>query len=266
MTIAKVRITSSVITDDVIFSRLYEMIAYLHRYDGSLNIEVIERRKQTINGLFKYDNTPLIVITKDVPVVYYSPQQKLFYHENTARFKLKRLKKNGEIPPLISALLKSVNDPENLDAHIYISEGMMGVGNDLMLIINAMPNAIVDTYERDLLTFIIISSGIMYYYDKDVTSRIHFNYGSVETYLENITQTHTLYLDPMFNESIEQNSGIQVLTEYASSTEKSVLHTLINSSKSAVLKAPTNSSLFKELNLKTCVRKSATTQFGIKKP
>jgi len=254
-TVNKVRITSPVKTDDVIFLKMEKAAAELRVLESELSIELVERRKMTIKDFFKNDDSPVIVIGQKLPVLYFSADDKIVYHENTMNFKLKRFNKYREVPPLIDIM------PVSLNEQAVIVDATMGMGNDLMLMVQLMKQAEFHAYEINPLIYFVIKHGIQQYYDNDLTKRIHFHYGSAAD--EVIANADVVYVDPMFETTVSQQSGMQVLSRYTTRHDHDHLMDIVQRARCVVLKAHFRSPLFKRYGFQVTVRRSSKSHFGI---
>lgn len=201
----KLRITSSVVIDDVILHHMKWVENDLLNYPN-LDIKWIKRKKQTIKQLFQNDNTPLIVIEHTGPKLYFSPNDKIFYHENTSRVKLKNIANHHQLPPLISCINK------NKDDVFEFVDCTTGLGNDLTLVANYYTQSSIIAFEKDIYTHLIVKWGI-YFYDKVLYDRIKFIYGSIQYVDINVFEADVIYLDPFYEETVDV-SNINVLVNH----------------------------------------------------
>ncbi|TDM13252.1 class I SAM-dependent methyltransferase [Macrococcus lamae] len=257
--VSKVRITSPVKTDDVIFLMMKQAYSELQSLELDLSVEIIPRRKRTIKELFKNDSSPVIVISHHMPVLYFSAEEKVFYHENTMRFKLKRFNKYGDLPPLIEILPVASSDA------VTIVDATMGMGNDLMLMAHILIAAEFHAFETHPLIYFVIKEGIVKYHAADITERITFHYGSaVRNSL--VSTADIVYADPMFETTIGQNSGMQVINrQITTEHNEQLVSELVKSSQCIILKAHFRSQLFVQFGFDVIIRKSSKSHFGILK-
>ncbi|UTH12833.1 class I SAM-dependent methyltransferase [Macrococcus equipercicus] len=253
--VSKVRITSPVKTDDVIFLMMKQTQAELALLVPDMAIERVTRRKQTITELFKTDDSPVIVISRQLPVLYFSADEKIVYHENTMNFKLKRFHKYGEVPPLIAVM------PVELTSRAVIVDATMGLGNDLMLMAHMLKSARFHAFEAHPLIYYVIKEGIIRYYSEELTGRITFHYGTACDDI--VAASDVVYADPMFETTISQDSGMQVLTNHVQQADHDFLAALIVHAPCVILKAHFRSPLFQQYGFQVAVRKSSKSHFGI---
>ncbi|TDM04235.1 class I SAM-dependent methyltransferase [Macrococcus carouselicus] len=251
----KVRITSSVKTDDVIFSHIEKAEDELQKMGQS--VEVIRRDKKTIAELFRESDVPLIVISHHLPLLYFDSSSKIVYHENTMRFKLKAFDKRGELPPLVNLMAVP------LDSALQIVDTTMGMGNDLMLMASMLKNCQFHAYEQHPLIYFVISQGIKQFHPA-LSERIQFHYGTADSAILRIADI--VYADPMFEETVDQQSGMEVLHQVISYDDNaSFIRYLLQYSRLVILKAHFRSPLFEEFGFDVQLRKSTKSHFGIKK-
>ncbi|GGB06011.1 hypothetical protein ERX37_02795 [Macrococcus hajekii] len=254
-TVSKVRITSPVKTDDVIFSNIQRAAEQLKEI--GVEVEVISRMKKTINDFFKESTIPLIVISHQLPLLYFDSTSKIVYHENTGKFKLKAFYRRGEIPPLIQMMARP------LDTGLSIVDSTMGMGNDLILMATILEKSEFHAYETHPLIYFVISEGIKQFHP-ELSARITFHYGLADQKV--LQQADYVYADPMFEETIPQQSGMEVLHDFAEQMDStSFIRYLTDYSDIVILKAHFRSPLFQHFNFDVQPRRNTKTHFGIKK-
>lgn len=256
-TVSKVRITSSVKVDDVIFSAVKRAAQQLKELEPHMDIEIVSRKKKTIKELFKTEETPVIVVSHQLPILYFSPSEKIVYHENTMRLKVKQYEQTGVLPTLIHVINQQVEEPKT------IIDCTMGMANDLMLLALMYPDTQLYACEQHPLLFYVISEGILQFYDESVISNIHFYYGSALNI--DIEAADVIYMDPMFEQSINQTSGVHILAQHIDDDAAELVEGMAGKGTVSILKAHYRSSLFELYDFKVDVRKTSSHQYGIKK-
>ncbi|ULG70984.1 class I SAM-dependent methyltransferase [Macrococcus brunensis] len=254
-TASKVRITSPVKTDDVIFSHIEKAADKLSAI--GVKVEVLARGKKTIKDFFRISDVPLIVISHQLPQVYFDSESKIVYHENTTCFKMKAFERRGELPPLIDMMQVNINDRHT------IVDTTMGMGNDLVLMATVLRNSYFHAFETHPLVYFVISEGIVQHHP-ELKGRIIFHYGSADS--ERLKSADIVYADPMFEETIAQQSGMAVLHRIVPSDHnEDFVRYLLKYSRCLILKAHFRSPLFDRFGFEVQVRRSTKSHFGIKK-
>ncbi|TDM15423.1 class I SAM-dependent methyltransferase [Macrococcus bovicus] len=254
-TATKVRITSPVKTDDVIFSHIEQAAGKLRAI--GVEVEIVTRGKKTIRDFFRVDATPLIVISHQLPQLYFDSDSKIVYHENTTRFKIKAFERRHEMPPLIDIMQVETSD------RLTIVDSTMGMGNDLVLMASVLTQSHFHAFERHPLIYFVISEGIGQHHPA-LQERIVFHYGTADA--ECLQAADIVYADPMFEETIDQQSGMAVLHRVLpESRNEDFIRYLVKYSRCLILKAHFRSPLFERFDFDVKVRKSTKSHFGIKK-
>lgn len=256
----KLRITSSVVIDDVILCHMNWVKKDILHYPN-VEVEWVKRKKQTIKQMFQLDNTPLIVIEHTGPKLYFSPNDKIFYHENTSKVKLKNIEKHNQLPPLISCINK-----DKIDSFEYV-DCTTGLGNDLSLVANYFKSATIKAFEKDIYTHLIVKWGI-YFYDKDLYERIQFIYGSIQESDINVFDADIIYLDPFYEDTIDV-SNINVLVNhvrtdgYKKQNDALMSYLMQNIRHKLILRGHYQSDLFIKYPFERLIQKRSKTHYGV---
>lgn len=265
MTTAKyhLRITTCVKPDALMLNYLNHIVNDIKKYED-VSFEVINRRKLTINNLFDVSTTPVLVIQKTGVVLYTTSNNKIFYHENTTRVKYKAYLSGDHIPPLVEL----VQDP-SINANIII-DATTGMGNDLILMALTMPDSTFYAFEENFYIHFAIKWGIQFHYhelydgDLDI-ARIHFVYGSVAEHLSRLKEADIVYLDPMYEETVETSNIASLVHVVAHNIEgdRLLLNTIFEHvTGKVILRAHFKSSLIHDYQFIMNVRKQTKTHYG----
>lgn len=259
----KLRITTCVKPDSLILNYLEDIISDINSY-SEVAYEVIDRRKLTIKNLFEGDTTPVLVIQHSGVILYTSIENKIFYHENTTRVKYKAYVTGNHVPPLIELI-----QDESISSEIII-DATTGMANDLILMALTMDDSIFYAFEDNFYIHFAIKWGVQFYFNEIANykldlSRIHFIYGNVVNHIDILRQAQIIYLDPMYEETVEA-SNIASLVNVVSHDIKSdrmLLNTILEHfSGKVILRAHFRSSLIREFQFIMNVRKQTKTHYG----
>ncbi|MCE4957026.1 hypothetical protein [Macrococcoides caseolyticum] len=227
-------------------------------------VKLIPRKKRTIKQLFESDCTPLIVVLQSGIVLYTDENNKIFYHENTTKVKYKAYLNEHVTPPLIQLL----ND-DKIDNGIII-DATTGLANDLTLMTKFFPQSTFYAFESNFFIHMAIKWGFIFYYNELVqneidTSTIHFIYGSVEQHQAILQSSEVIYIDPMYEETID-TSNIASLVNFISYTpdrDAQLLDTIFKKfSGKIILRCHYKSQLIEKYQFNMQVRKYSKTHYG----
>lgn len=259
----KLRITTCVKPDNVILKYLKDIISDIKSY-SDVTYEIVDRRKLTIKNLFEDDHTPVMVIQQTGIVLYTSAENKIFYHENTTRVKYKAYLSGNYIPPLVELL-----QDESVSSDIII-DATTGMANDLILMTLTMEASIFYAFEDNFYIHFAIKWGVHYYYNviapnKLELSRINFIFGSVVNHIDILKRANIIYLDPMYEETVE-TSNIASLAKVVShdiECDRRLLDTIFEHfTGKVILRAHFKSSLIRDYQFIMKVRKQTKTHYG----
>lgn len=257
------RITTCVHPDAFILNYVDQIINDIKSYSGT-TYEVITRKKHTIKQLFETSDARLLVVLHTGIVLYTNANNKIFYHENTTRVKLKAYEKQDYTPPLIQ-LVKDGRESPNV-----IIDATCGMANDLILMARVFPDCTFYAFEYDFFIHFAIKWGVWFHYREinkqlSLIDSIQFIYGSVTAHPNLFNAAQIVYLDPMYEQTIE-TSNIATLANFVDNSEEANQHLLdeiMNSFQGRlILRAHYKSPLFHKYPFEKVIQKRSKTHFG----
>ncbi|WP_221564773.1 class I SAM-dependent methyltransferase [Alkalihalobacillus sp. TS-13] len=232
----------------------------------TLGIKYVERRDRSIETLMEIEKLGVIVVRKE-RILFYDPEAKepVFFHPNSAIFRIKRLIRGEEDPFIRNARL--VKGMSLLDCTLgWASDsivakyvvGLKGrvVGVEGSPTLSMLTRLGLSVYEHDMPEIVAATRSI------EVCEGDHF-----ETLKElDSGSFDVVYFDPMFEEKIMDANGIKPLKHYA--LYKPITEELIEEAKRVaknrvVLKDHWKSPRFGQFRFDVEIRKTSNFHFGI---
>lgn len=243
-----------------------QLIQTARQIAETLDASFQKRNKRAVGDFKKAAQDHVIVVGKNrMELHFLNEESPLFFHPNSAMFRIKRLIK-GESDPFCEAC--------NLQSGMTFLDCTLGLASD----------SIIASYvvgDRGLITGVEGSKFLAYLVEKglkqwetgllsldDAMRRIKVLFGDHLTYLKSCEDNSfdVVYFDPMFEETIEGSVGIQPLrniAKYSPLESETIKEARRVAKKRVVLKDHWKSSRFEEFNFKVNVRKSAKFHYGV---
>lgn len=231
-----------------------------------LQLEMVERKKRSVQKIAEMYNAHVIVAGKN-RFEYYAKGMTMpfFFHPNSAAFRLKRVAR-GEQDPFLEAVQLQQGDS--------LLDCTLGMGADAMLAAYQVGvNGRVVGLEADRNVAFIVKNGMKTYDTTELPltacmRRIEVVRSEAVDYLRMQPDAHfdVVYLDPMFDETIEESSNFQALREVGSHIDLSrqwLQEAIRVAKKRVVLKAHFRSKLFDMYEFKRDIRLTAKFHYGI---
>lgn len=232
----------------------------------SLQIDFIPRNKRSVATICKEYNANVIVAGKN-RFEYYAKgaNAPFFFHPNSAAFRLKRVAR-GEADPMLEAC--------RLEVGYSFLDCTLGIGSDSMLAAFAVGETgkVVGIESNENIAF-IVARGIETYDTTELplTScmrQIEVVHADAVTYLKQQQDNSfdVVYMDPMFEETIEESNNFEVLRkagDHTSLTEEWISEALRVAKQRVVLKGHFKSTLFEQFGFKRDIRLSAKFHYGV---
>lgn len=232
----------------------------------SLNIPFIERKKQPLTELMEKYRTPVIVAGKKrIECHLPGSEEPLFFHPNSAMFRVKRLLR-GEADPFIEAC--------GIRSGTKLLDCTMGLGADSMTAsFAAGDKGNVTGIEENPVVAFLTAAGLSGYesgleeLDKAMRRVETVNCHHLD-FLKSCSsgQYDVIYFDPMFEEEILESSNfspLKPLASYAPLLKESVELAKKAAKKRVVLKDHFRSGRFAELGFRQLKRKSSKFHYGV---
>lgn len=243
-----------------------ESIIRAKQVEKDLNSTYVVRNKVTVSQLKEAYKDDFLVVSKDRLTIYPYPEgEPLFFHPNSASFRIKRLQK-GEDDPFLSAT--------KLKEGMFMLDCTLGLASDSIIASYAVgaTGRVIGIEGNPFLAY-IVKHGLYDWHAKlkeqnRAMRRIEVVNALYLDYLMScpIDSVDVIYFDPMFTDAIEDSDGIQALRSFALYTDLS--STVIEEAKRVarsriVLKDHFRSPRFEQYGFEVNVRKTSRFHFGV---
>lgn len=231
-----------------------------------LNSEIIPRQKYSVRKLAEMYDANVIVAGKN-RFEYYAKgaEAPFFFHPNSAAFRLKRVAR-GEEEPLLKAC-----DLKRGDTFLDCT---LGIGSDSLLAAYAVgEEGKVTAIEADKNVAFIVKTGMQTYDTTELPltacmRHIEVIHSTALDFLKSQQDDSfdVVYMDPMFEEVIEESTNFEALRHagsHISLSEEWVVEAKRVAKKRVVLKAHFKSKWFEPYNFKRDVRLTAKFHYGV---
>ncbi|WP_297988407.1 class I SAM-dependent methyltransferase [Anoxybacillus sp.] len=242
-----------------------QMIEKARQIALELQISYIPRRKRSIASIQQQIHEPILVVGKERLEIHFPHgQEPLFFHPNSASFRAKRILK-GESEPFLQAT--------KLQRGMTFLDCTLGLASDSII-------ASLVVGERGKVVGIEGSAYIAYltkqglrHWESDICElneamrRIDVHHDNFCSFLEQCDDKSydVVYLDPMFEVSIEEADGMKGLKQaalYTNLTEQHIEQAKRVARQRVVLKDHWQSSRFEQFGFFVYRRKTAKFHFG----
>ena len=217
-------------------------------------VKVVPRQKKTIKELITcYEK--ILVVYKD-KYVYYEKDVKLFFHPDTAMF---RIKNNNDV---LCEILKDCTS---------VFDATLGLGRD-SIVLSYNDKKVVACESSEIIYF-ITSTGLKNY--KTENEKLNSAMKKITCYKENSldflkkmpdNSFDAVYFDPMFQENIKESENLTALKKVADNnylTTELLDQAKRVAKKKIVLKAHFKDSTFEKFNFWRRVRENTKFHYGI---
>ena len=236
----------------------------------ALDAKIIPRQKRSVRKLAEIYDANVIVAGKN-RFEYYAKgaEAPFFFHPNSAAFRLKRVAR-GEEEPLLTACALQKGDT--------FLDCTFGIGSDSLLAAYAVgKEGKVTGLEADRNVAFIVKTGMQTYDTSElplteVMRDIDVVHATALEFLKQQPDTSfdVVYMDPMFEEVIEESTNFEALRHagsHISLSEQWVAEAKRVAKKRVVLKAHFKSEWFEQFGFERDVRLTAKFHYGVyKKP
>ncbi|MFY4776067.1 class I SAM-dependent methyltransferase [Metabacillus sp. RGM 3146] len=226
----------------------------------------VERRKQPLSVMKLKFGEQIVVLGRNRMECHFPHKEEpLFFHPNSAMFRVKRLLRN-EKDPFAEAL--------GLMEGKTVLDCTMGLGSDSIVASYIVGNkGKVIGLEGDAMISYLVKTGLASYQSglkqlDESMKRIKVIHTDHLDYLKNCrtNEFDVIFFDPMFEEEIEEASNFSPLKSLAlySPLTKEAIHEAKRAAKEkVVLKDHWKSSRFEELGFRQIKRKSSKFHYGV---
>lgn len=231
-----------------------------------LNLTFLKRQKKSVSTIQKEQHANVLVVSKERLELYiYGSTSPFFFHPNSAAFRLKRLL-NGEQDSFLEAVGLNEGD--------HFLDTTAGLCSDSIIAAYAVGDSgVVHACEKEPLIAYVVEVGLKSYETKNKAllksmCSIQLIRQDALDFMNTVAPNSydVVYLDPMFDEIIEESSNFQALREVGvqdSLTEEWVAEAKRLARKRVVLKAHFRSPLFEQFGFKREIRLSSKFHYGV---
>lgn len=231
-----------------------------------LNFPYFRRQKKSVSTIQQEHNANVVVVSKERLELYtYGSSSPFFFHPNSAAFRMKRLL-NGEQDSFLEATRLEKGD--------YFLDTTAGLCSDSIIASYAVgESGVVHACEKEPTIAYIVDVGLKSYETNNealLTSmrNIQLIPQDAVDYMKTLDSNSydVVYLDPMFDEVIDESTNFEVLREigvHDSLNAEWVAEAKRLARKRVVLKAHFRSSLFDQFGFKREIRLSSKFHYGI---
>ncbi|MFJ8064934.1 class I SAM-dependent methyltransferase [Psychrobacillus sp. NPDC096426] len=255
----KTVITTAGRTNDLFIQKAKEIAS-------ELTLSYVNRQKKSTQKLQQEQQSNVLVVSKERLELYvYGSTTPFFFHPNSASFRMKRIL-NGEKDLLLEAL-----DLQKGDRFLDTTAGLC---SDSILASYAVgENGVVDACEKDAMIAYVVGHGLEVYETESMElqesmRRIHVIHQDAVDYLKRMDANSydVVYMDPMFEEVIEESSNFRTLR--AAGVHESLSDEWIEEAKRVakrrvVLKAHFRSPMFEKYKFQQLTRLTSKFHYGI---
>lgn len=243
-----------------------QSFALVHELAEKLQLPIVERRKQSVSQLQNKYDAHVLIVGKD-RLHYYErhASEPFFFHPNTAAFRVKRLVK-GEADPIIHAT--------NLQEGDTFLDCTLGFGADSIVASHVVgEKGAVKGIEAHPIIAFLTTVGLQTFSTDDqhlllAMHRIQVQQHNAIDYLkaEPSNTWDVVYIDPMFQQPIEESTNFQSLRATGFShalTQQWMDEAFRVCKKRVVVKDHFRSSVFRQFGLHQLIRPNTKFHFGI---
>ena len=243
-----------------------EYILKANEISKILNLPYLRRQKKSISTIQQEQHANVLVVSKERLELYtYGSISPFFFHPNSAAFRMKRLI-NGEPDSFLEATRLEEGD--------HFLDTTAGLCSDSIIAAFAVgETGVVHACEKEPIIAYVVSVGLKDYESNNDSlensmRKIHLIHHDAIDYMKTVPSNSydVVYLDPMFDEVIEESSNFQVLREIGVHdvlSEEWVAEAKRLARKRVVLKAHFRSTLFELFGFKRANRLSSKFHYGV---
>ncbi|ASA95984.1 MULTISPECIES: class I SAM-dependent methyltransferase [Anoxybacillus] len=242
-----------------------QMIEKAKQIALELQTSYIPRRKRSITTIHQFVTQPVLVVGKERLELHFpNGREPLFFHPNSASFRAKRILK-GESEPFLQAT--------KLQKGMTFLDCTLGLATDSIIASLAVGSeGKVVGIEGSVYIAYLTKQGLRHW-DSDVVElneamrRICVHHDDFRSFLAQCDDKSydVVYLDPMFEVSIEESDGIKGLKQaalYTNVTKEDIEQAKRVARQRVVLKDHWQSSRFHQFGFSVYRRKTAKFHFG----
>ncbi|MEK4629043.1 MAG: class I SAM-dependent methyltransferase [Solibacillus sp.] len=242
-----------------------ESLRFAQRASNALQAEIVPRKKRSVNKMMEQYDANVIVAGKNRYEYYtYGAQSPFFFHPNSAAFRLKRVARGEEEPLLLAC---------NLHKGDTFLDCTLGMGSDSLVAAFAVGDeGKVMGLEADKNVAFIVENGMQVYDTSELPltecmRNIEVVHANAIEYLKKQPNESfdVVYMDPMFEETIEESTNFEALRHagsHISLSDEWVNEAYRVAKKRVVLKAHYKSNWFDQYGFERTIRLTSKFHYG----
>ncbi|HHW37572.1 MAG TPA: class I SAM-dependent methyltransferase [Bacillales bacterium] len=244
-----------------------ERIQIANRYANQLQIPYIARRKLSVEEIMEQEKDEVLVVGKNRLDIYprNHPHEPIFFHPNSAMFRVKRVVRGEDDPFIQAARLK--------DGMTFL-DCTLGLGSDSIVASSVVgKTGCVVGIEGNRFIAFLLQHGLKTWESGNdemnlAMSRIEvINRNNLDFLKEQKNNSFdVVYFDPMFNIEIEESDGIKglrIIALYTDIFDETIEEAKRVAKKRIVLKDHWKSTRFETFGFSVFRRKTAKFHFGV---
>lgn len=242
-----------------------QMIVKAKQVAADLSIPFVTREKKSVADLQNIEAADVLVVGKNrVELHVQNEEEPIFFHPNSAMFRVKRWLR-GERDPFIEAA--------GLENGMSVLDCTLGLASDSMMASAAVgKSGKVVGLEGNRYVAYLVKQGLLNWESdvqelNDAMKRINVVHQNFESFLACCEDNSfdVVYFDPMFQEQIEESNGIngiKAIALYTTLTPMAIQKAKRVAKQKVVLKDHWKSSRFKEHGFTVQKRKTSKFHYG----
>ncbi len=254
--------------DNMIITTSYKInsriMSIVDTFVQSYPMPYVERKKLTLKNLFQIYNCPIIIVT-NARIIYATETGQLYFHPNLAQVRSKRIEL-GQSDAMLSAC--------GLSKGMRFLDCTMGLGSDSLIASQVVgADGEIVSLESSSIIHMIVSMGMRFYPFENpllaqAASRIKSKHIHYLDYLKNTNDNafDVVYFDPMFDESIKEDTpleALQMVADYNSLDIETITEAKRVAKKYVIMKNHYTSDRFRSLGFTQLVRKTSQFHYGV---
>lgn len=241
------------------------MIDRANDVSKQLDAKRIRRNKQSVREMQAVHQDDVLVVGKDKLVIHpLHSDEPIFFHPNSAAFRLKRVW-NGEKDPFLEAA--------DLSPGMMVLDATLGLASDAIMASDAVgDDGVIIGLESNRYLAYLAKNGLKEWNPpsvqmKEAMERIQVIHAANQDFLKQCgnDEFDVVYFDPMFEETVLDSDGIKGIkgfADYSPLTFETIEEAKRVASHRVILKDHWKSSRFAEFGFTQLKRKTATFHFG----
>lgn len=232
-----------------------KQLTIAHQLAEQFNIHFIARNQYTIAKMHQRYSERILVVDERKITLYLLHQTPIYFHPNSAMFRLKRLQQ-GQIDPLIEMCQLKSDD--------IILDATFGLGADSLVLASQLTSGKIIATEANENLATIMQAGMQHHPYPELQSSIDKITLLQQHHYDYLSQCDDnsfdiVYFDPMFDTTILSSSALQQVkhtVEYQMVTQATIEQALRVTRRAIVLRNHFKNRSFTFDNCYQCIRKN----------